>query len=122
MRSVFKETWDQGKRDCLGNNQRKIFILGCTIYLLFTKEIKKKLNLNNKIFSSHLKKDLPIIIDSKLFLKQTIDSRTDEMLFGLYSVFEMAEFATANLNALEESMSKLLEVISDKVKYCSKNN
>ena len=98
-------------------NKRKIFILGCAIYLLFTREIKKKLNLNNKFFRSNLKKDLPIIIDTKLFVKQTIDNRSDEILYGVYSIFEMAEFATANLNALEDSMSKLLEVISDKVDW-----
>lgn len=66
--------------------------------------------------SSFLKRSLPIVVDDKLFLRQELDQRTDEMLFGVYSIYHMSEFATANLKALERSMAKLLETISDKVR------
>lgn len=67
------------------------------------------------MFKKHLRKDLPIIVDTNLFISQKLDKRTDEFLFGVYSVLEMAEFATSNLTSLEISMRKLINTISDKV-------
>lgn len=66
--------------------------------------------------SSYLKSNLPIVVDDEMFLRQKLDQRTDEMLFGVFSVFQMSEWATANLKAVEKSMAKLLETISDKVR------
>lgn len=92
-------------------------ILGCAIYYLFTSDIKKKLNLKNNFFREFIDDDLPYFVNEDIFQKQKLTNKTDELIFGIYSIFDMGEFISFNLKSLQKSMKDFLSVISEKVNF-----
>lgn len=50
-----------------------------------------------------------------MFGEQTISQKTDEMIFGIFSIYEMSEFISSNLKILRKSMKDFISMISNKV-------
>ena len=88
-------------------------ILGCAIYYLFTSGIKGKMNVKTTMFREFINYDMPIIINKTLFGNQPLNERTDELIFGIYSIYEMGEFVSSSLKGLRISMNKMLKAIAD---------
>jgi hypothetical protein len=68
-----------------------------------------------KMYREFINDSLPIIISKTLFSVQNIDERSDEFIFGIYSIYEMGEFISSSLKSLRNSMLKLIATISNKV-------
>ena len=71
----------------------------------------------NKMYREFLNESIPWIINKTLFSKQTMDERTDELIFGIYSIYEMGEFISSSLKSLRNSMVKMIETIGQKVAF-----
>jgi hypothetical protein len=73
------------------------------------------------MYHEFLNDSIPWVIDKTLFSTQILDERTDEHIFGIYSIYEMGEFISSSLKSLRLSMIKMIEVISNKVNQIKNN-
>ena len=89
--------------------------MGCAIYYLFTSDIKNKLNLKNDMYRDYIDDSLPYVINKSKFGLQELNGRTDELIFGIFSIYEMGEFVSSKLTTVKNSMRNFIEIIADKV-------
>jgi hypothetical protein len=100
---------------------RKIFNIGCCIYYLFTSQIKGKIKRNKRMKKIFLNPNLPFVIERSLFNHNHLSKKTDEILFGIYSIYLMGEFISSNLKITSNIMMNVLNSIINKVSALTKD-
>lgn len=70
---------------------------------------------DSKIPKELLKSDLPLVINKYLFGQTEITEKSDEMLYGIFSIREMSEFVSSRLDGVKKKMDEFIDVILMKV-------